>query len=239
MRSTQGSLSETVAGGARRDVRGRDSVEVHGGRQSTIEGDDIRRVAGSAVSVVGSASAPGSMSTHVEGELRSYATKTMDLTADEELVVRCGESSLRIGPDHVEIISPKMMLAAKDAQLVLADGEIRLSGKNLIQGNAKEILFKSDGAAIGLTSEAAIDGSQVLLNSPAEAQDQVEERTDEPTTIELVDQDGNPIANQRFRIVRGDGSSISGAVDAEGKATVFLDEDAQIEFEGVRDAESE
>jgi len=47
----------------------------------------------------------------------------------------------------------------------LASKEVRFNGSSVVQAVGERVLLKSSGAAMGLSSEAAIEGSRVLLNS--------------------------------------------------------------------------
>jgi hypothetical protein len=81
-----------------------------------------------------------------------------------------------------------------------------------------------------------VDGAQVLLNSPGNANDSVESDDAQPTTIVLTDQENNPIANHSF-CIRSGGREISGATDGEGRAVLDLEDGGEIEFGGLQDVE--
>ncbi len=108
---------------------------------------------------------------------------------------------------------------------------------NKIQLKAIKLRRAAAGAALGLTSEASIDGSQILLNSPTSAQDASEDVTVEPTIIELTDLEGEPIPNQPYRLVLGDGRVLAGSVDDDGRAELIVEEGGDLFFPGLRDVE--
>ncbi|MFO0630567.1 MAG: hypothetical protein U0325_33755 [Polyangiales bacterium] len=51
-----------------------------------------------------------------------------------------------------------------------------------------------------------------------------------PTGLSLTDEEGHPLAGQRFLLTFGDGSVRSGVTDGEGRATLHLEEDAEVLF---------
>src|SRR5205814_4107467 len=57
---------------------------------------------------------------------------------------------------------------------------------------------------------AKIDGTKILLNSPSSSTDDEVEPPPPPTEIELVDEKGKPLPNQRFIATYDDGTVISG-----------------------------
>jgi type VI secretion system secreted protein VgrG len=216
---------------------GSDRLEVNGAREVIVRGDSVARHAGNVTQIIGGPESPRSAVTHVEGSQLLTATRRIEISADEHIVLRCGDSVLRLGPDKVEITSPTLVLAGDGARLRLMSGTARIHADDRISGVSEEILLESSGAALGLSSEAALDGSKVLLNSPAAAEDTIEDDPVQTTTIELLDDEGNPIANQPYRIVLGDGSEVAGVLDEEGRAEIELDEDGDIYFPGVSDVE--
>ena len=227
--NVQGSRSSTLSGG--------DRLEVHGSQNLFVRGDSVARHAGNLTQVIGSAEGPRSAVMHVEGSHQLGATGPIEFKSDQQLTLRCGESMIRLTPDAIELKSKSLVLQGEGARLRITASKVQLQADVRIQGVAEQVLLKSSGAALGLTSEAAVDGSQVLLNSPNSAQDAIEDAAPQLTTIELVDDEGNPLANQPFRIVRADGSELSGALDDEGKAEIELEDDADIIFPGVSDVE--
>jgi len=232
----RGSDDFSVEGGRSTSLTGDDGLEVQGNRNLLVRGDSVSRHEGNLTQVVGSSAGARSAVLHVEGSHRVSATNNVEITADEALVLRCGESVLRLTPDSVEIASQNIVLQGDGARLRLMSSTAKLQADDRVQAVANQVLLKASGAALGLSSEAAVEGSRVLLNSPAQAQDSVEDEPVEMTTIELVDEEGNPIADQPYRIIIGD-REISGVLDDEGKAEIELDEDAEIVFPGVTDVE--
>ena len=88
---------------------------------------------------------------------------------------------------------------------------------------------------LGLSGTGSIDGSRVLLKSPGSASDDIQPTPSEPTTIELVDDTGTPIANHPYRILLDGGGGLSGMLDENGRAEIDLDGSARIVFPGLAD----
>jgi len=99
------------------------------------------------------------------------------------------------------------------------------------------VIETAAGASLSLTDEAKLDGTKILLNSPARASGEPPPEAEPPTIIELCDQDGLPVAGQRFRIRLPDGSERSDVLDDRGRATVDLPADAVVDFPGMKEVE--
>jgi len=222
-----------VRGDARITVSGSEHRQVTESAHLVVDGDVVERVGGNLTALVGSHDAPGSRSVRVEGNTTVSSSASHELASDEELVLRCGPSFVRVTEQRIELSAPEVVLRATDASLRMSEGEARVIGDSMVQAVADQVLLRSSAAGLALSSEASIEGSQVLLNSPAQAQDAVQDEPRQLTHIELVDQDGAPLAYQRFRIVLEDGSSIAGVLDADGKAAMELQQGGRIEFPEV------
>ncbi len=232
-----GTSTVSVDGDHHHRVTGHERTEVEGRRQVSVTGDAIFRTAGNQVLVVGSSDAPRSMATHVEGSWRSHASKRIEITADEELVLRVGSTTLRLSPDQAELSADSLVLRGAGVRALLAEESCKILADDTVQVKAQTVLLNASGAAVGLTSEAAIDGSRILLNSPENADDGVEETSREPTLIELTDDRGEPIPHQAYRIVLADGREIGGTLDENGRAELHLTEGGDIFFPGLRDVQ--
>ena len=232
--STLGDEVVRVSGTRRVQVDG-DADDTHRGRyQLAAQSDVVQRVQGNFVRLVGGEDGPRSYTTRVEGDLRMSSSDTLELSSEKEIVLRCGDSVLRLSPDQATLKSSKVVLDVGDVVATLGDGELRIfcdGGKAQIV--ADKVLLKSSGASVGLSSEAAVDGSRVLLKSPASASDRVEPSSTERTVVVLTDQDGEPIPDQPFRVVLGSGREVSGATDRDGRAVLDIEEPGTIEFPGL------
>ncbi|WP_437967090.1 type VI secretion system tip protein TssI/VgrG [Sorangium sp. So ce260] len=232
---TQGSASEHVVQDRSVHVGGRSREELAGQRDLLAKSDVIERIEGNFVRVVGKAGAKRSHVTHVEGRLQASSSETIELEAEQGIVLRCGKSEIRMTAGKIQVSSPEIVLQGDGARIRLMKGELRAQADSKIQGLSDRVVLKSSGAGLGLSSEVAVEGSQILLNSPQSASDTVEESRVEPTIIELHDESGQPIPNQPFRIVLEDGSEVAGVLDEDGRAAVELEGGGEVYFPGLTD----
>ncbi|KYG02795.1 hypothetical protein BE21_54320 [Sorangium cellulosum] len=237
--TTDGSRVDRVQADLRTAVEGRAEYRVGQEVQSEIGGehrheaasDVVLRVKGSLVTVVGKAEAPRSHALHVEGRSELASTGETVIRADEAVTIACGESYIRIAPETIEVCATKVVLRGKGGEITLADDSVKLRAKSLVgaKSDDKVALFGS-GSHVVLAADAKIDGAQVQLKAPDSSWGDEEAREGEETTIELVDGEGRPIPNERFRIYLEDGSEVSGVLDDQGKATVRLSGDGEVMF---------
>ncbi len=229
--SVQGDAHERVAGERTVRVEGRDRREIVGERVALVHGDLVSEVRGAATMLVGRNDEKRACTLVVEGVTQLSGSEIVDLSSDTELVLRCGKSTIRLGPEEIEISSPRVTVRGKDARLLLQDGKAKLKAKALFQVVSEDkIILKSSGASLGLGAEAKLDGAKVLFNSPEQATDEIEVHEPEVTTIELVDQDDRPIPYQRFELHLDDGSRYSGFLDGDGKAEVDIEGAGKVIF---------
>ena len=257
----RGGRSVTVSPQQRHEVDGDDNVVVRGdrdlsvtgdqrvtvsgghhltiGQSSTLEtsGDYTSRHSGSRTELVGSHDAPRGRTVRVEGASLLSSSQANTVSSEAEVVLRCGASFLRIAPDRIEISSPMISLQGENARLRLGEDDFRAFAKGRLIGIGDTVMWQSSGAAVGMTSEVAVDGSRILLNSPESADDPQETEESEPTTIELTDDEGNPIPYQEYRIELDDGSAITGVLDRDGRAVIDLEQQGQVRFPGLTDVE--
>jgi type VI secretion system secreted protein VgrG len=237
--SSIGADREEIVGRDRRThVAGNDRLEVQGEAERIFHRDVVHRIEGNATTIVGRNDAQRSCTVVVEGPAQLTAEKAVDFASEEELVLRCGHSFIRIAAGEIEIGAARVTIRGEDARLLLAEGEAKLKVQNTFQAVSDDsVVLTSSGASLGLRSEAQLDGSRVLLNSPDRVSDEIEVDEPELTHIELVDQEGQPIAYQRFRIVFDDGSEFMGFLDEEGKATVDVEGSGHIDFPDLANIE--
>lgn len=234
---TRGTRLESVTGEARFEVRGALHRTVGGSSTEVVSGDVTRRTTGNVTELVGRHDGPRARVVRVEGESEISSAGPSSLASDEEVLVRCGRSYIRVSDARVEICSPEIVLAADGATARLGGDEMRFLADATYQVVADRVLLTSSGASLGLSSEASVDGARVLLNSPQSASDSVEPEEVEPTVIELTDQDGRPLAHQSYRIVLDDGSVRTGTLDENGRAEVELDGSAEVVFPDLGEVE--
>ncbi len=257
--STKKDLSQDVGGSAllsvaeNLDVRvtGNRTERVEGKEQSEHEGDVLRvvkhdlteRVGGHRVTIVGEHDARRSATVHVEGSSHHFSTGTHEIVSDKEIVLRCGESTLRLTPDGLDIVVDRVRLVAKTLEGELEESielfakkELALVADTFDVRAKKRVVVEGDGATLKLSKDARLDGTVVKLNCDPEPPDPLEPPEYEPpekTTIELLDEAGKPLARRRFVVTAPDGSERTGVLDADGRAEVFLDAASDIVFPDV------
>jgi len=232
-----GDWLDAVRGNADRRVSGDDNLRIEGtqradiaAQETFVRSDATHRVRGHMTAVVGEDQRPTSATLHVEGTLAGYATKTTELIAEKGIVLRCGESSLRIGPDRVEILSPNITFSGKQIEAG-AEERVTLVSKDGVVMKGKRFHAMGESSSLFLYKDADLGGNRVKLNCIVD-EAAVVARSKPLTTIQLVDEDGTPARRRRYVIVEGK-SERSGVLDDRGEAELELDENAQIFFPDV------
>lgn len=229
-------LEETIRGDRSVHVEKSDRQRIDGEVTRAVRGDLFADLLGNAAVLVGRDGAERSATLRVEGTTELSSSGAIDIASDKEIVLRVGGSYVRITDGDIEIVSEKVTARGKDARLLLAEGSAKTKVKSQFQVVSDDsVVLKSSKASVLLKSEAKIDGSRVLLNSPANASDTIVVTSPQLTTVELVDQDENPVPYQRFRIELDDGSEVAGFLDADGKAEVDVQGQGQIFFPDLSD----
>ena len=239
-----GSRTETVSGSsdvwveqdATLRVSGQERREIRGGTETSAKGDVSLQVRGCYTTLVGTEKAKQSYVVHVEGVTELSSSGVTEIRSDKAIVLSCGRSSLRISDDEIGIISPAVAAGGPDGGLSLDDRGLQLRTKKDAVLVADTILLKASTASVGLAKDAQIDGKQILLNSPEDAKEPVPDKSPKPTTITLVNQKGNPLANQRYLVSLADGSQVGGILDKDGKATLAIEGPGSITFPRLRGA---
>jgi len=221
------------------DMRVRRSERHETGASFThvVRGDATQAVRGSRTVLVGTQQAPRAYLLRVEGTATIMGEENVVLDSPNGITLQCGQSVLRLTPEAIELSAPRISLHGEGAIVRLQDRNAQVYAESEARVVAETVLLRSDGAAVALGSEARVDGSRILLNSPASATDRIEVETEPPTRIELRDDRGNAVAYQRYRILRDDGSELTGMLDRNGTAEVMLDASAHIEFPGLSDVD--
>lgn len=232
-----GDWLDAVRGNADRRVSGDDNLRIEGTARSDIaaqetfvRSDATHRVRGHMTAVVGEDQKPTSATLHVEGTLAGYASKTTELIAEKGIVLRCGESTLRIGPDRVEILSPNITLSGKQIEAG-AEERVTMVSKDGVVMKAKRLHAMGESSSLFLFKDADIGGNRVKLNCIVD-EAAVVARSKPLTKIQLVDEDGAPARRRRYVIVEGK-SERSGVLNDQGEAEIELAESAQIFFPDV------
>ncbi len=222
------SRSVHVAEGERRVV---------GSTHTIVHGNMVTLAKGNVTLQVGQTEAPKGATLNVEGSATVSAMESISLEADRDITLRVGRSFVRIGEHGIQLSASSVTLGGSNAQICAADGEIRLTADERLQGVADTVVLKASGAALGLRSEASVEGARVLLNSPGQASDSIETSEREPMRLEVVDQDGSPIPYERFIITLDGGGEHMGYLDDRGKAVVDLSGPGRVTFPDLNDVE--
>ncbi len=246
----------TVLGSHQLAVTGNSDVRVTGNRTTRVEGlekvefqqptetkyvdDQVVRVTGHLVTVVGLHDARRSSTLHVEGSSSSYSTGTTELVSEKDIVLRVGDSSVRITPDGIELVTKKVTVHADDIEAdakeqlqLFSKKQIAFVAENVDTIADKKIRLKAESGQIQLDQNARIDGSTVKLNCSPDPVDPLKAPDYTPpklTKIKLADEKGNPLPGRRFVIVSADGSERSGMLDDSGAADFYLDKDDKAEI---------
>ncbi len=201
-------------------------------------GTKVDRVDGNASILVGHGDGGGHFDLDSVGDVQIKSRANIDISAHDEIVLRVGDSFIRIASDAIDVVSPNLTLRGKDARIRLADGACKVLTKSTFQVVSEDqIILRSSGASIGLKSQANIAGSQVLLNSPSQATDDLEAVEVLTTDMTLTGPDGAPLPHSRFRVTFDDGTVFVGVTDGDGNATIEGSGDGEIEFPDHTDPE--
>jgi type VI secretion system secreted protein VgrG len=232
-----GNVIHAVRGDEDRRVSGDENVRVEGtqrldiaSQESFVHKDAVHRVRGHATMVVGDEGRPATAAVHVEGTLAGYASKATELIAEEGIVLRCGESQLRIGPNRIEIISPTVTLSGQNIEAG-AEDRVTLVSKDGIVLKGERLHAMGKSSSLLLFTDADIGGNKVKLNCVVD-EAAVVAKPKPITRIELTDEDGTPARRRRFIIVTKSGER-SGVLDDRGCAELELEDDATIYFPDV------
>jgi len=239
-RVRRGSLTSHVAHDRRDEVDCNWDSVVRGHRHDHTHAWRVDRVDSSWTQLIGHRE-HGAWNVDVRGESHIHSGGKLNISSHEEIVLRVGDSFIRLAPDCIDIGSPKVTVTGKNSRIRLDDGKCKVFGKTSVQIVSQQgiALRSGQGASLGLASQAKLDGSQVLLNSPTQATDSIQVDTLTETTITLQDQDGHALPHQRYRVTFPDGSVQMGTTDENGEAVVDGEGDAEIEFGDHTDPEQE
>ena len=214
-------------------VDGRERREIRGQSNALYCDDCVTKVLGHHTTIVGEHDAQRAFNVHVEGSSTSYASGSVLLSSDKDIELRVGDSVLRITAEGIELAGPNLRING-DAFELRANETLVMDAPDQITMKSDKVLMQSESAFLGLGKVAKLKGELVKLNcddDPVDELDPPEEPT--LTVIQLNDEDGKPIPNQRFVLVLPDGSEKTGTLDEEGKAEIDVDDSGDIIFPDV------
>lgn len=232
MATTRGNEDVRISGALATRIDGREKREI-AQQADFVYGDDLTvKVRGCETIVVGREAAERSYLVHTFGVAKMSSTGSLEIASDKEITLRCGKSTLRMTAGGIELDTPSLTVKGGTSRFSVTDGGLELKSENaraeIVGGNV--LLKTNQGASVALGAQVQVAGSQILLNSPSLAKDEQPPEPPPKTTIELVDQQGKPLAHQRYLVVLDDGSEQSGILDAEGKADVTVEASGKIFF---------
>jgi type VI secretion system secreted protein VgrG len=232
-RQVAGDVSDLVTGKASL-AAGAGDVRISGDQRQEVAGEVTAVVGGCFTTLVGRATARASWTTHATGSAVLSAEGAIELCSEKEIVLRVGDTSLRIGPNGVEILGGT--LRASDGAgglLALGPKGIRMETPGGVRVQAARVVARSANASMDLDRDVALDGEMIRLNSPTPPDDGPPVQPPVLTLVQLVDQDGAPVAAARFIVTVGQ-ERRSGVLDAKGEAEledgekiVFPDHDVE------------
>lgn len=238
--SVDGDSEVRVSGNRTTRLEGTERAEHYGEALPTYHQDQVVRVLGHQITVVGQNDARRSSTVHVEGTATHSSTGTTEISSDKDIVLRVGESSLKLTPEGIELVAKKLTLLsdelqteAKEKWAIFAGEQLALHADEINAIASKKIVLKGDQGQLQLDKNARLDGTLVKLNcspDPVEEGEPPEYEPPKPTKIKLEDQDGKPLPGRRFVVIAGDGSERSGTLDENGEAELFLEEGGEIMF---------
>ncbi|HVY46198.1 MAG TPA: type VI secretion system tip protein TssI/VgrG [Minicystis sp.] len=241
--AVSGDADVRVSGDRTTRIEGTDRLELQGGAEATHFGDQTVRVLGHLVTVVGQHDARRSSTLHVEGSATQYTTGTTEIVSDRDIVLRVGESSIRLTKDGVEIVAKKVRLHAEDVEAdateqleLFAKKQIALKAERLDALADERIRLKAEAAQIQLDRNARVDAELVKLNCSPDPVDDLappDYTPPKPTIVRLTDEHGKPLAGRRYVIFEADGGERSGTLDEQGEVELYLDDAAEIVFPDV------
>ena len=225
--TVQHSLNQRVSGDFIRRVEGSTIMYSNGDVSCERFGDATTRTHGHEIRVVGSNNAPKSAYTHVEGRSTLYAADRIELRSASEIALICGQSSIRITPTQIDLFAANVTGGDSESGFSTSAGGMKLKSKAAAMQLSQKGLVATtkDGATVSLAEEIRLDGRQILLNSPAEAEDDPPPEANAPTTIHVVDQAGRPVPHQHVVLRLGDGAEVPATLDEEGRVTLDLPEE--------------
>ncbi len=232
-----GDIIDAVRGNADKRVSGDDNVRIEGtarqdiAQQDTeIRGDSVLRVRGHFAAVVGQEALHKSATIHVQGEASAYSTGVTEVVSEREIIFRCGQSSIRLGPDSVEINSPNVTVTG-NALAVGMEKTVTIVSKETAMMKSEKVNVSTESASLNLYDEAHLGGKHVKFSNEVQKA-QVVPKLHPETKIRLVDEDGLPASNRRFVIVTPTGER-SGMLSDLGEATLELESALAIYFPDV------
>ncbi|NUP13049.1 MAG: type VI secretion system tip protein VgrG [Polyangiaceae bacterium] len=234
----QRDLDQRVSGGRTTRIEGAETIDVRGNTTQVYRHDVVQRIAGNHTTVVGRNDAKRSMMLRVEGAGTISTSDGLLLEANGGITLRVGKTTLRLGEDGIELVGATVRTAGESGGLVAGQDGVKLTSAGTYVHLGDKLLIKTEAASVSMGSEVKIDGKKILLNAPDIATEEPPPDRKPPTEIELVDENGKPLAYRRFIVDCADGSQRTGVTDKSGKAAIDLTADGTVFFPELAEIES-
>ncbi len=232
--------------GRRENTLGDHQVSVGGARQETLEQGESRYlgsdqtinveggrslwVSGFLSTLVGTSEEPSETLTSVFGKHTTFATGSVRVVSEEEMIFQCGDSKLVIGLEGVRIESKKVAIVAKEALELTADGPM-LTMEQELEIAASAVKVYAEGASLELSSTADLNGDKVNLNcgggSAKEKDEEEEEAKTKPIKLQAHDPNREPFADKHYRLII-EGEKYEGVTDGDGYLNEEIPEAAKV-----------
>jgi uncharacterized protein (DUF2345 family) len=193
---------------------------------------------GHLVTVVGEHDNKTSMVLHVEGSTSISSSGPTLISAPEGIELVVGDSVLRMTPESIEL-SAKNVFVTSEKVVVDSSKDVLIYAEKRIIQKTEKLKLEGQQAKLELKTDAKLDGAQVKINCTQDPEDPLEKpEPKKPATFTLQSKDGKKLKKQRFVVTLPDGSMRGGVTDADGAASIVLEDDAEIHFPDLGEVES-
>lgn len=214
----------------RMSIAGGDQERIGGSRTVHVEGALTTHVDGTESKTIGSKKRPAASESFVWGTWAVGADGAINLSADQGITLRCGESVVEVTKEGIKINGKTLALAASKSVTVAGDGPaMTLNDEARIE--AKSLNLVSSKASLVLDDDAKLDGKRVLINCKG-----IEQSTLDPTkpavetkklSVKLMDEEGKARANKEYLVTAG-GARFEGSTDGSGGIDLDVPKTAEI-----------
>src|SRR5690606_16037060 len=124
-----------------------------------------------------------------------HSSGTTEISSEKEIVLRVGQSAIRLSDEGVELVTKKIVLHAEDLQLEAKDKlaffakkQVALCAENIDAIAEKRVVLKGEQGQLQLDKNGRLDGQLVKLNcqpDPIEEGEAPQYEPPKPTIIKL------------------------------------------------------
>jgi type VI secretion system secreted protein VgrG len=222
-----GSVSVRAARDRVEDIGGAQLTEIGGRRGDVVAGDWSVDTGGAMalgadgdVTLQAGRGESATFTLRSSRELELNGGERVEIRADTEIVLRCGESAIVITPAGVEIIAPRVTVSGESGVHASGGAACFTLGDEEAVVSARRVKLFSPDASVSLDRDAHVRGREVLLNcddeprpdAPADPRDPPRA----PLRLRVTDTDVKPLAHKHFHVYAG-GETLKGETDADGR----------------------